>query len=333
MEELNVKRLADGLLMYLRNELRNQSIQYSSPPTPLTGGYVTNLYKFQLKDVSEELSKPLVLRLYPKSHPAGQAFVEGNAQNVLFNASYPAPRVFFICSDTTVLGEEFIIMEFMPGEMMMHAYSIEIIPKMLAKIHVDLHRIDPKPIVEALTEKGFFSRTEKGSFSKDLTSFIGFLETKIRTMNLTWLKPGLQWVKENRPTENIKHVINHGDFHPFNILVDHGEISAVLDWSGFCIGEPELDVANTKSKLTCIAPSAFPDIDWMQFINRYYECYLNEWSLDQGKVEYYEAAYCLRLLVLTEMGFGERIPSLQKVEERIINRFKKITGINLKRTG
>jgi aminoglycoside phosphotransferase (APT) family kinase protein len=331
MEELNVKNLADCLINYLRKELCNQSVQYGSPPTPLTGGFTTSLFKFQLKDVSEELSKPLVLRLYPKTYPAGQANLEGLAQNALSDVGYPAPNVYFICSDTTILGGEFIIMKFIPGEMMMNAYSITVAPEMLAKAHVALHKIDPQIIVEALTENGLFSLKEKGFFPENLMSVINSLETQTTTNNLDWLKSSIRWIKENRPTENIRLVINHGDFHSFNILVDQENISAVLDWSGFKVQEPEYDISNTKIKLTCIGPSVFPNIDWMQFINRYYECYCNELPLDQIKVEYYDALVCIGLILSFEVH-GFEVFSRPGVQERLVHSFQENTGIKLKRT-
>jgi hypothetical protein len=105
--------IATPLLQYLRDEHDTQSLQYRSPPTPLTGGYESHLYVFQLDHVSEELSKPLVLRLFH------QAYLEGTAHNILVEAGYPVPPVSAICSDPSILGDEFIIMAFMPGKLLL----------------------------------------------------------------------------------------------------------------------------------------------------------------------------------------------------------------------
>jgi aminoglycoside phosphotransferase (APT) family kinase protein len=330
VENTHVKSLADDLLNYLRKELRNQAMKYSSPPTSLTSGFTTHMYKFQLNEVPDEVSKPLVLRLYPKTFPPGQANLEGLAQNALSDAGYPAPRVFFICSDTTILGGEFIIMKFMPGEMMMNSYPIEIVPEKLAEAHVALHKIDSQPIVEALTEKGFFSLKEKGLFFENLQSVIDLTEIQITTNHLEWLKPSLKWIKDNRPTENVRLAVTHGDFQPFNILVNQGKISAVLDWGGFRVLESEIDVANTKIKFTCLGPFLVPNIDWVQFYNRYYECYSNESPLDQAKVEYYAALWCIRW-ILQYLVLGWKVLGIPGVQDCLVHRFQEITGIKLKR--
>lgn len=330
MEEVDVKRLANDLLTYLRTELRNPSVHYQSPPTPLTGGHVTNLYKFQLKDAAKELSKPLVLRLYPTTFPIGQAYLEGIAQNAISHAGYPAPPVYVICTNPRILGGEFIIMACMPGNMMWYAYSMTMVPEMLAKAHVALHHIDPQPIIEELTEQGFFSRHEKGLYSEDVSSYIDLIETQITTHRVEWLKPSLQWIKEKRPPTLGKRAVCHMDFHPANILIKQGTISAVLDWTGFRIWEPETDVANTIITFTCVAPSMDRTIDWNHFINRYYECYLNGNPLDQARVAYYEALRCIRFILAFEVE-GFEVFGRLGVQARLVQRFHELTGIKLKR--
>ena len=328
MEDLDVNHLADRLLTYLRNELNNQSVQYRSFPTPLTGGYGSYMYKFQLNEVSDELSSPLVLRLFLKYYPAGQAQLEGLAQNAIADAGYPAPPVYFINSDPTILGGEFIIMKFMPGQMMMDAYPIEVVPEKLAQAHVALHKIDPQFLIKALTKNGFFSLQSKGYYFENLKTYIDSTEAQLNANNVTWLNPGLQWVKDHYPTGNIRLVINHSDFHPYNILVDQGKISAVLDWMGVKLWEPEHDVATNIIVWTCVAPSTIPNIDWIQFTNRYFECYMNEYPLNLERLEYYNAWRCIRSLftydVLKVDVFGR-----PGVQERLINRFEQITGIEL----
>lgn len=42
----------------------------------------------------------------------------------------------------------------------------------------------------------------------------------------------------------------HLDLHPFNVLVDKGEVSGVIDWANAAAGAPELDRARTWSVST-----------------------------------------------------------------------------------
>lgn len=109
------------LLEYLREELDASTLQYHSPPTPLVGGYGTHLFTFQLTHAPKALSHRLVLRLFHKSYPKGQAYLEGTAHRVLVDAGYPVPPVYVIGEDPTILGDEFIVMAFMSGKPLLDA--------------------------------------------------------------------------------------------------------------------------------------------------------------------------------------------------------------------
>ncbi|WP_180970167.1 phosphotransferase family protein [Deinococcus planocerae] len=49
----------------------------------------------------------------------------------------------------------------------------------------------------------------------------------------------------------------HLDYHPFNVLVEGGQVSAVLDWENVALGDARLDVARTLSILSA-DPSVWP---------------------------------------------------------------------------
>lgn len=56
------------------------------------------------------------------------------------------------------------------------------------------------------------------------------------------LAPARSWLLANRPTPLPKLRLVHGDFRPANVLVDGGEISALLDWELAHFGDPADDL-------------------------------------------------------------------------------------------
>jgi len=50
----------------------------------------------------------------------------------------------------------------------------------------------------------------------------------------------------------------HLDYHPLNVLVEQGAISAILDWTNACSGDPRCDLARTETILT-FAPAHHPE--------------------------------------------------------------------------
>jgi aminoglycoside phosphotransferase (APT) family kinase protein len=142
---------------------------------------------------------------------------------------------------------------------------------------------------------------------------------------MSWLKPGLKWVYDNEPSERSSAVV-HCDFHPNNILVDDGEISAVLDWTSGRIGEPEKDVASTRNVLRAFRPFFRPDVDWVSFTDDYLVSYLRRSRVALERVEYYEALHSLRVLELIEAGFTNDLPG---VRDRLLARVREVTGLRL----
>lgn len=319
MDELTDQIVFEKLLKYFYKELGDTSINYKTPPTPVTGGEVTSMYKFHLSHVPDHLNIPLVIRIFPTFFRKNQANKERLVQNALKEAGYPVPRVFFIGDETSIFDLQFIIMEFMPGKPLWNM-DLNDMPEILAKLHVELHKIDPSPI---MNELGFPSNDLNFCPSLD------YVEVLINRLNQERLKPGLQWLKENRPkTESL--VICHGDFHPLNILYDQDSVSAVVDWATFRFDDPAYDVATTRMVLSVLGPVFYPMIDWDEFLTRYFEQYQKENSLDPEKVDFFDAVRLLRALNELDRGFKVwRIPAIEKT---FIETFREKTDVKIKPT-
>ena len=106
------------LLVYLREQLGSESIDYQSPPQQLQGGFETQIFRFELKGAPAELSHPLILRPYPARDGGSNARWESSIQNALASASYPVAKAYLLCTDRDVLGCAFIVMDSLPGELL-----------------------------------------------------------------------------------------------------------------------------------------------------------------------------------------------------------------------
>ena len=309
---------------YLKTKYNKPDIDFSEPLIRFRYGQTTFTYRFQLVNAPPELSKPLVLRLFrdtKQGSSTGYATKEGTLQNILYKNNYPSPRAHIMCEDMKQLGGEFMVMDFMRGESMWESVPINKIPELLAEAQVKLHKIDPASIIEGL---------KSSSIPREWYDGTVYIDTWITSNNMSWLKPGLKWVYDNEPSERSSAVV-HCDFHPNNILVDDGEISAVLDWTSGRIGEPEKDVASTRNVLRAFRPFFRPDVDWVSFTDDYLASYLRRSRVDlervdMGKVEFYEALHSLRVLELVEAGFTRDLPG---VRDRLLVRFREVTGLSL----
>ena len=64
MTKISLPDINENLFSYLRSEIDNQQLTYLSLPTPVTGGFDTRIFRFQLNEVPSELTRPLILRLF-----------------------------------------------------------------------------------------------------------------------------------------------------------------------------------------------------------------------------------------------------------------------------
>jgi len=307
----------DLLLSYLRSELQDQRLTYSTPPTPVEGGYDTAIYRFQLEGASDELAEPLILRVFTGSSP-NRATFESLVQGAVSGVGYPAPSVYFTCTDEAILSAGFLIMELMPGRLMTDLPE-EVMPEILAEAHLHLHGIDANPIREALESSGFSS--SRRSFDNLIRGFTKQVEER----RYDWLHDGLEWLEENRTGEPERLVICHGDFHPLNLLVEDGRVSGVLDWAGFLLGEPAYDVGTTVFLGQVAAPALLPGIDWSRLVRRYLEFYRSSSPLESEQVDYYSAFRCLWAML--EGAEGHMAWSHPEVRGRLMDYFQEKTGV------
>lgn len=312
---MDKEKIDTSLLEYLRKMLNNHDLSYKDHPKRLTGGYETQIYSFQLEGAPENLSQPLVVRIIPGSKRGHPKSRQGTVMKYLAEKGFPAPSVYFDCFDPSILGGNFIVMDFVPGKTL-YEYKKDV-PRIMAETHLDLHRIDSRPLRKRLLSAGW----EESSFTG-----LSWRESYIHDNYLDWLKPALKWIKENKP-ETI-HAICHGDFHPLNILIDKGKVTGVLDWSSNRIEDPCYDIATTIIDLSLLAPIIAPqfgDVLNEKVSDEYLDYYQEENFVDQAKLEYYQAFKCLMTMVEHEISVN--VWHTPGILEAVIDRFKVITGI------
>jgi aminoglycoside phosphotransferase (APT) family kinase protein len=181
-------------------------------------------------------------------------------------------------------------------------------------------------ITQQLRLKGFYTRQHLGQFTSTFTMMLDRTESLIAERQLTYLLPVLEWIQQHRAVVGTNLVVSHCDFHPMNILIDQGKISAVLDWQGWKLGEPEFDVTNTMIKLHCIASVLVPKYDWSTLLKRYVAEYHRISPLDTEKLRYYQAVWCIRFFVMILALPRVNHP---QIRQRLLNHFKAIAGIEI----
>jgi aminoglycoside phosphotransferase (APT) family kinase protein len=209
------------------------------------------------------------------------------------------------------------------------------VSRTLARTHAWLHTLDAGALLRALDEEGL----DRSAITFD--GYLAALERRVRADALAGLRDGMRWLLERRPAPGPRLAICHGDFHPQNLLVADGRVSAVLDWPNVLVAEAEYDVAATRALLTLtplglssVSAAGRPLIALLRpiMVARYLAIYRRARSLDPARLRYYEAASCMRGLVRAAEvrvtpGAAPNPLDASSFADRLAARFARISGV------
>jgi aminoglycoside phosphotransferase (APT) family kinase protein len=252
---VNKKDIVLSLLDYLRSVSACPGLAYAGAPARMSGGYDATMLSFALRGAPDPLSAPLVLRLFQATADRQRAPREAAVQNALADLSYPAPKVLLAEGRIEPLGGPFVIMERMPGRPLGSEFeglsikglgqTLDIL-RQLPRIRRELLRLwdEAQSRLHSLPVSEFVDRVERAGFPGENFTFdsqLNGLRRSTEELGLNQLRPAIDWLSLNRPSQSQSAVICHGDFQPLNILADHGQLTGVLDWVKAAIAEPAFD--------------------------------------------------------------------------------------------
>lgn len=116
-------------------------------PVRLTGGYDTDTFKITMSEGNASIDR--VLRRYPLDQPDEKPIYEGLVHNELNDQGFPVPRVIEVCTDKSVVGGAFILMEFAEGKPLLYAPD-HVQSTILGSTHALLHSLDSADLRNAL---------------------------------------------------------------------------------------------------------------------------------------------------------------------------------------
>ena len=320
--DIDLGTISDKLIIFLCRELGLNSIEFLEPLTRLKGGYETCICRFQLSGLDKNLEKPMILRIYADHADVYQAARETIIQNAMAEQGYPVPPVHGNCLDKAVLGNTFLIMDYVDGDTLMES-NIDSgqIFEILGNIHARLHNISPEPIATKFVES---------EWTYQSLTYDGKLEW-LKTMviqNFPWLIEAVEWLLDNRPDDPQNLSVCHGDFHPMNILAKNSQVQAVLDWSGFLIADSVLDVSTTSFLIDFPMGKIYPDLDSKPTKKRYLDAYQKIKPLDETKMAYY--GIFRRVQALTEAARGQAVFQHSDTIELLTTSITETTGLEIK---
>jgi aminoglycoside phosphotransferase (APT) family kinase protein len=281
----------------------------------MDGGFEAYLYKFKISGI-EDYEGRLVLRLFPSYAHEESATWQAMIHNLLREEGLPVPRVYLASADKSILGGSFLVMDYVEGEAIDPGDDPNILI-LTAKTQAKLHLKEGKKLSEHIIANGHSTK------SHNFDGRINWIVEKGKAYS--GLDEAIKWLINNRPTEPVIPKIVHGDMHPMNLLVKDWEVTAILDWSGFMVGDPMYGLGWTKALFIATGKHELSEDVFNQLIKIYTDAYESSHPIDYSKMDYYVVFRLVRALV--EGKEGQEVWTRPAIVNNIIKEIKEMTGI------
>ncbi|MBY0323806.1 MAG: phosphotransferase [Reyranella sp.] len=202
---------------------------------------------FIAADMSGGKRRDFVLRKKPPGKlvaSAHQVDREFRVISALARTDVPVAPARLLCTDDSVIGQTFYLMEAVPGRILIDASMpdqsreertaiFDSMNDMLAR----LHKVDPAKVgLGDYGRHGQYIARQVARWSKQYA--------ELKTEDIPAMDKLSAWLPENIPAEDPTTIV-HGDYRLGNLIVHPTEprVVAVLDWELSTLGHPLCDVA------------------------------------------------------------------------------------------
>jgi aminoglycoside phosphotransferase (APT) family kinase protein len=244
------------------------------------------------------LRRPPLRSVLASAHDVGR---EARIMSALAPTDVPVPVVAGHCTDDSVNGAPFFVMDFVEGHILRDTPTAE-------ELSLDARRHAAEAMIDGLVKIHAVDPDAVGL--GDLGRKEGYIERQLRRWHGQWEKsktrelPAIDEVHDRlreRIPEQGPATIVHGDYRLDNTIVSaSGDLLAVLDWELCTLGDPLADVGLLLvywSRPYGAGPTAadgFPPI--VELIDRY----ARESGRDLSELAFYEAFSAWRIAVILE---------------------------------
>ncbi|KAM9187546.1 acyl-CoA dehydrogenase family member 11 [Dugong dugon] len=180
--------------------------------------------------------------LLPKAH---KIYREFQVQKALYSIGFPVPKPLLYCSDASIIGTEFYVMEHVQGRIFRDFTVPGVSPAERSAIYVAmietlarLHSLN----VQSLQLEGYGRGT--GYCKRQVSTWTKQYQATAH-QDIPAMSHLSDWLMKNLPDNDNEQCLIHGDFKLDNIVFHPKEsrVIAVLDWELSTVGHPLSDLA------------------------------------------------------------------------------------------
>jgi aminoglycoside phosphotransferase (APT) family kinase protein len=184
--------------------------------------------------------------------PAGQLLKSAHAvdreyrvMKALENSPVPVPKMLALCSDDSVIGSMFYVMEFIEGRILWNSTLSDVDKPLRGAMYDEMVRLLAALHTLDLDKHGLRDYGKPGNY---FARQVGRWSDQYRASQ-TRQQPAMErlmaWLNANIPADDGRVALIHGDFRFDNVIFHPTEprVIAVLDWELSTLGHPWSDIA------------------------------------------------------------------------------------------
>jgi aminoglycoside phosphotransferase (APT) family kinase protein len=178
-------------------------------------------------------------KLLPSAHAIDREF---RVMDALQKAGFPAPRQLLLCTDESVIGRAFFVMEFIEGRVLWDQSLPGMTPPERAAIYDELNRVIAQLHTIDYAAIGLADYGKPGNyFARQIERWTRQYQASA-TETIEAMDKLIEWLPQNIPAGEATSIV-HGDFRMDNMIFHPTEprILAVLDWELSTLGHPLAD--------------------------------------------------------------------------------------------
>ena len=178
-------------------------------------------------------------KLLPSAHAIDREY---RVMDALQKAGFPAPRQFLLCTDESVIGRAFFVMEFIEGRVLWDQSLPGMTPPERAAIYDELNRVISQLHTIDYAAIGLADYGKPGNyFARQIERWTRQYQASA-TETIEAMDHLITWLPQHIPAGEATSIV-HGDFRMDNMIFHPTEprILAVLDWELSTLGHPLAD--------------------------------------------------------------------------------------------
>jgi aminoglycoside phosphotransferase (APT) family kinase protein len=234
---------------------------YAGPLTvrQFKGGQSNPTYQLITPDKKYVMRRKPPGKLLPSAHAVDREY---RVISALYPTGFPAPRTYGLCTDDSVIGTMFYVMDMVEGRIFWDQSLPGYAPAERRAIHMasvktlaDLHNTDYVKIgLEDFGRQGNYMARQIDRWTKQYKAS--------ETQHLETVERLIEWLPKTVPEDDQSSIV-HADYRLDNMVIHPTEsrVIAVLDWELSTIGNPLADFTNLLMQWVNGAISAIPDYE------------------------------------------------------------------------